>query len=56
MHRLAGFGLLISVLGVVGYVVGVLYSYPGRSFAITAVMVGITLCAISEGRLIGGEE
>ncbi|GGN19778.1 hypothetical protein [Halarchaeum nitratireducens] len=56
MDRIAGVGLALSALGALGYVAGVLYAYPGRAFTITAVMVGITLCAISEGRLVGGGE
>ncbi|GAD52352.1 hypothetical protein MBEHAL_1112 [Halarchaeum acidiphilum MH1-52-1] len=56
MHRTAGVGLALSALGIAAYVAGVLHPYPGRAFAITAVMVGITICAISEGRLVGGRE
>lgn len=42
----AGVGALLTVGGVVGYVAGVVATYPGRAFSVTAVMVGITLLAI----------
>ncbi|WP_248896483.1 hypothetical protein [Haloplanus halobius] len=41
---LAGAGL--AIVGICGYVAGVLVAYPGRSFSLTALMVGITLAAI----------
>lgn len=46
-------GVVLSVVGVVGYVVGVFVSYPGRALSLAAVMVGITLLAIGSA---GGEE
>jgi len=55
MQRTFGAGLLLIALGVLGYVWGVFAPYPGRAFAVTAVMVGITLVAISDGRLYGGD-
>lgn len=42
-RTLAGGGLLVA--GVVGYGVGVYTPYPGRSFSLTAIMVGIVLVA-----------
>jgi len=39
----AGIGL--TVLGLVGYLVGIAAAYPGRGFAVTGVMVGVTLAA-----------
>jgi len=45
---LAGTGL--TVVGVCGYVVGVLVAYPGRAFSLTALMLGITLAAIGDSR------
>lgn len=48
---IAGAGL--SLVGVGGYAVGVLVAYPGRSFSLTAVMVGITLAAIGDHRRAG---
>jgi len=53
MHRTFGVGVLLVVLGVVGYVDGVRVAYPGRAFSVTAVMVGVTLIAISDGQLVG---
>ena len=46
MNRLVAAGVLLVVLGVAGYGAGVLVAFPGRSFSVTAVMVGITLIAI----------
>ena len=44
-------GVALTALGVAGYVVGVLASYPGRAFSIVSVMIGITLFAIGgDGR------
>jgi hypothetical protein len=48
---IAGTGL--TVAGVCGYVVGVLVAYPGRAFSLTAIMIGITLASIGEGRRAG---
>ncbi|MEF8821000.1 MAG: hypothetical protein V5A52_01870 [Halovenus sp.] len=48
LQRLAG--LTLAVAGLVGYVAGIYTAYPGRSFSIMAVMVGITLAAISRER------
>lgn len=42
---LAGLGLF--TVGLVGYTAGVSIEYPGRSFSITAIMVGLTLALIA---------
>ncbi|SEO29016.1 hypothetical protein SAMN04487948_101555 [Halogranum amylolyticum] len=52
-RTLAGVGL--STAGFLGYVAGIYVSYPGRSFSITAVMVGITLIAIGHQTRASGE-
>lgn len=39
-------GLGLTVLGLLGYLVGIETAYPGRAFAVTVVMVGVTLAAI----------
>ncbi|MGZ0746207.1 MULTISPECIES: hypothetical protein [unclassified Haloparvum] len=46
MHwqRLAG--LVLSGVGVGGYVIGVYVPYTGRAFSITVLMVGVALAAI----------
>lgn len=49
MNTLLGAGALLTVGGVVGYLVGVGVSYPGRAFSVTALMVGLTLFAIGSG-------
>jgi len=43
-------GITLVVLGTVGYAVGVVAAYPGRSFAATGAMVGIALLAVGGGR------
>lgn len=42
-------GAVLTLLGVVGYVVGVVAPYPGRAFSVSGVMVGLTLLAIGSG-------
>lgn len=49
-RRFAG-GLALTVGGAAGYLVGVDPGYPGRAFSLTALMVGITLLALSAGEL-----
>lgn len=39
-------GTALTVIGLAGYAVGVATPYAGRSFAVTALMVGISLVAI----------
>jgi hypothetical protein len=46
MDRVVVAGLALTVLGLVGYVVGVFAPYPGRAFSVTGVMVGLTLVAV----------
>jgi hypothetical protein len=53
MDRTFIVGAVLSVAGVCGYVGGVLVAYPGRAFSLTAIMVGITLAAIGDGRGTG---
>lgn len=47
-------GGALTLLGVAGYVLGLLAAYPGRAFSITAVMVGVTLLAIGNAMPPGG--
>jgi hypothetical protein len=47
MNRTLVSGIGLTVLGVVGYVIGLLAPYPGRAFSITGIMVGITLAAVA---------
>lgn len=47
-QTLLGGGL--TTLGLVGYVAGVYVTYPGRSFSITALMVGIVILIIARGQ------
>lgn len=46
--RLLGGG--VTALGVAGYVAGVAVEYPGRAFAVAAVMLGLTLVAVGGDR------
>jgi len=48
MDRMFLAGTGFTVVGVCGYVAGVLVAYPGRAFSLTAIMVGITLAAIGD--------
>lgn len=50
MARGTALGAGLVVAGVVGYVAGVVVTYPGREFSLTALMVGVTLIAIQRGR------
>jgi hypothetical protein len=49
MDRTFAVAAVITATSVAGYLVGVLAAYPGRSFAITGVMVGVTLLAVANG-------
>ena len=48
-------GVVLVVFGTIGYVVGVVAAYPGRSLSIAGVMVGISLLAVGGGRAAGGD-
>lgn len=54
MNTVLGAGIVLSVIGLGGYIVGLGTPYPGRAFSVTALMVGITLVAI--GRANGFAE
>ena len=47
MNAAAVAGALLTVGGLAGYVLGILAPYPGRSFALTALMVGLTVVTVS---------
>lgn len=49
MDRLQALGVVLSVLGVAGYLVALWAAYPGRAFTITSFMVGVTLIAMGGG-------
>lgn len=56
-HGRAVFALggVLTMLGVVGYVAGILAVYPGRAFSVAGVMVGLTLLAVGNAmRPAGG--
>jgi len=41
-------GVLLTAVGLAGYVLGVVREYPGRAFTVTVVMVAITLLVIGD--------
>ena len=49
MHRVQAVGAVLTIAGVVGYVIGVLTPYPGRAFSVAGVMVGLTLFSVGGG-------
>ena len=53
MDRTFTVGAGLTVVGVCGYAGGVFVAYPGRAFSLTAIMIGITLASIGEGRGAG---
>lgn len=50
MNRVRAAGGLLVVLALIGYLVGVVAPYPGRSFTLTGLMVGIAIVAMSRSR------
>lgn len=42
-------GAALTAAGLLGYAVGVVAAYPGRAFAVTGFMVGVTLLAVAGG-------
>lgn len=48
MDRVRTVGAATTVAALCGYVIGIYAPYPGRSFAVTGVMVGLTLWAVGE--------
>lgn len=54
MNRVTAVGFVLTATGLLGYAAGAAVAYPGRSFSVTAVMVGITLIAIRSFRDAGG--
>ena len=39
-------GLGLTVLGTAGYAAGILSPYPGRSFSLTVLMLGVALAVV----------
>ncbi|WP_435318157.1 hypothetical protein [Haloarchaeobius sp. TZWSO28] len=46
MNRTFVAGAALTMLGLVGYGIGVVAPYPGRAFSVTGVMIGLTLAAV----------
>jgi hypothetical protein len=46
MKAAAVAGALLTIVGLVAYVIGVVAPYPGRAFSLTAVMVGLTVLSV----------
>ncbi len=53
MNRSLVAGIAFTVLGLAGYLAGLVAPYPGRAFSITGVMVGITFLAIGNATQLG---
>jgi hypothetical protein len=49
MDQVRQAGLALSLLGVAGYVLGVLAPYAGRSVSLVGIMVGVTLLVVGRG-------
>lgn len=43
-------GLILTAIGLAGYLAGIQFQYPGRAFSVTAIMLGITLISIPKFR------
>lgn len=48
MNRTRGIGLLVTIGGLAGYLVGVQTPYPGRELSLVAVMIGITITVVGD--------
>jgi hypothetical protein len=46
MDRVVAAGAILTIAGLVGYLIGVLAPYPGRGFSLSGIMVGLTLLAV----------
>lgn len=56
MNRVLAAGIGLTVLGTIGYGVGVFVAYEGRAFSVTALMVGISFLAVGRSGGEGGGE
>ncbi|AEN04892.1 hypothetical protein [Halolamina sp.] len=56
MNRGTLLGVGLSLVGLAGYIVGVVVEYPGRAFSLTAIMVGIVLVATARQSAEGAEQ
>lgn len=50
MDRPTALGLSCTILALIGYGVGILEAYPGRSLTVAGVLVGGTLLAVGGGQ------
>lgn len=48
-------GIVVTAVGLIGYAIGTATPYPGRSFSVAAVMVGLTLVAVGTANDSRGE-
>ena len=58
MNRTLAVGTGLTAASALGYVVGVLEPYPFRAFAVSGVMIGITIVAVAgnDAGASGGDE
>lgn len=55
MNLVFASGIVLTAVGVAGYLAGTTVEYPGRAFSVTAVMIGVTLLAIGSANSPEGE-
>jgi hypothetical protein len=48
-------GSVLLTVGLAGYALGTVRSFPGRAFSITAVMIGLLLVSIGRSPVTGGQ-
>lgn len=46
-------GLVLTAIGLGGYVAGIQFQYPGRAFSLTAIIIGVTLMSVPNYRTGG---
>ncbi|QIO23503.1 hypothetical protein [Haloarcula sp. JP-L23] len=55
MQPVSLMGAVLTVAGILGYVLGVTMPYPGRAFSLTALMFGLTALAVGRSGQAEGE-
>lgn len=54
MNQTLIIGVISTVVGLIGYMLGVIVPYPGRAFTVAGVMVGVTFLSIGLWSTSGG--
>ncbi|MBX0324596.1 hypothetical protein EGH21_16325 [Halomicroarcula sp. F13] len=55
MQSVSLVGAALTVAGILGYALGVTTPYPGRSFSMTALMLGLTVLAVGRSNRPEGD-